>query len=285
MSPGHKVRHLRQVRAIARLDLAEVVRSRWLAASTVAYAVLAGVFVAVGLHEAPLLGFTGSARVMFSLGHALVLLLPLAALTATAPAIGRARDDGSLELLCAQPLGRGAYLVAITGVRVAATVAPMVAVFLAVALWGALTAGQPVPWSYLARTLCVLAALAWAFAGIGFLISTLVRHPVRMLTYVVVVWAAAVALLDAGLIGVLLRWRLDPHVVFALAAVNPVEDARLALLSGIDHDLSTLGPVGFYLVGRLGDAALHALGVAIPLVWGTLSWLAALVHFRRADIT
>jgi ABC-2 type transport system permease protein len=276
---------LRQIRAIARLDLAEVVRSRWLAASTVAYAVLAGVLVAVGLQEAPLLGFTGSARVMFSLGHALVLLLPLVALAATAPAIGRARDDGSLELLCAQPLHRGAYLVAITLVRVAATVAPVAAVFVAIAVWGAVTAGQPVPWGYLARTLCVLAALAWAFAGIGLLISTLVRHPVRMLTYVVVVWAAGVALLDAGLIGVLLRWRLDPHVVFAVAAINPVEDARLALLSGIDHDLPTLGPVGFYLVGRLGDAALYALGIAIPLAWGTLTWLAALAHFRRADIT
>lgn len=46
-------------------------------------------------------------------------------------------------------------------------------------------------------------------------------------------------MLDAGLIGVLLRWRLDPHVVFALAAIHPVEDARLALLSGIDRDLST----------------------------------------------
>ena len=276
---------VRQARAIARLDLAEVMRSRWLAASTVAYAVLAAVFVAVGLREAPLLGFTGSARVVFSLSHALVLLLPLVALTATAPAIGRARDDGSLELLCAQPLGRGAYLVAITTVRICAILAPVAAVFVAVALWGAISDGQPVPWAYLARALGVLAALAWAFAGIGMLISTLVRHPVRMLTYVVVIWAAGVALLDAGLIGVLLRWRLDAHVVFALAAANPVEDARLALLSGIDRDLSTLGPVGFYLVGRLGDAALHALGLAIPLAWGTLAWLAALAHFRRADIT
>jgi ABC-2 type transport system permease protein len=243
------------------------------------------VFVAVGLREAPLLGFTGSARVVFSLSHALVVLLPLIALTATGPAIGRARDDGSLELLCAQPLGRGAYLVAITGVRVAAILAPVVAVFVAIALWGAVSDGQPVPWAYLARALGVLAALAWAFAGIGFLISTLVRHPVRMLTYVVVSWAAGVALLDAGLIGMLLRWRLDPHVVFALAAINPVEDARLALLSGIDRDLSTLGPVGFYLAGQLGDAALHALGLAIPLAWGTVAWLAALAHFRRADIT
>jgi len=275
----------RQARAIARLDLAEVLRSRWLAVSALAYGVLAAVFIAVGQREAPLLGFTGAARVVFSMSHALVLLLPLVALTATAPAIGRARDDGSLELLCSQPLGRGAYFVAITAVRVAAIIAPVAALFIVVALWGAIAYGQSVPWAYLGRALGVLAALACAFAGIGLLISSVVRHPVRMLTYVVLIWAAAVALLDAGLIGVLLRWRLDPHIVFALAAANPVEDARLALLSGVDHDLSTLGPVGFYLAGQLGDPVLYALGVAVPLAWGALACLAALAHFRRADIT
>lgn len=275
----------RQARAIARLDLAEVMRSRWLIASALAYAVLAAVFIAVGQREAPLLGFTGSARVLFSMSHALVLLIPLIALTATAPAIGRARDDGSLELLFTQPLDRGAYLAAITAVRVAAILAPIAVLFTVVALWGAVAHGQAMPWAYLGRSLAVLAALAWAFAGIGFLISTIVRHPVRMLTYVILTWAAGVALLDAGLIGVLLRWRLDAHVVFTLAAVNPVEDARLALLSGVDRDLATLGPVGFYLAGKLGDAALYAIGVAVPLAWGAASWLAALLHFRRADLT
>lgn len=275
---------VRQLRAVARLDLAEVLRSRWLAASGVAYLVLAAIFVAVGQREAPLLGFTGSARVLFSLSHALVLLVPLIALCATAPAIGRARDDGSLELLMSQPLARPAYLVAITLVRVVALLAPLAVLFVGIALWGAIREGQPVPWPYLGRTLGVTTALVWAFAGIGILISTTVRHPVRMLTYVVVVWAAAVALVDAGLIGALLRWRIDPHAVFAIAAMNPVEDARLALLSGLDHDLATLGPVGAYLVRQVGDGGLFALGIIGPMVWGTAAWLGALLHFRRADI-
>ena len=275
----------RQVLAIARLDLAEVLRSRWLAVSAAAYALLAVVFVAVGEREAPLLGFTGSARVLFSLGHALVLVLPLIALTATAPAIGRARDDGSLELLFSQPLARGPYLAAITAVRVIAIVAPVALLFVAVAAWGAITHAQPIPWAYLARVVGVDAALAWAFAGIGVLISATARHPVRTLTYIVLVWAAAVVLVDAGLVGVLLRWRLDPHVVFTLAAANPVEEARLALLSGVDHDLSTLGPVGFYLSQHVGDGALYALGLVGPIAWGGAAWLVALVRFRRGDIS
>ena len=71
---------LRQARAIARLDLAEVMRSRWLAASTLTYALLAALFIAVGLREAPLLGFPGAARAMFAQSHALLLLWPRVAL-------------------------------------------------------------------------------------------------------------------------------------------------------------------------------------------------------------
>lgn len=274
----------RQIRAVARLDLAEVARSRWLVASLAGYAVLAAVFVAVGQQEAPLFGFTGAARVLFSLGHALIVLLPLVALTATAPAIGRARDDGSLELLFGQPLGRGAYLAAITIVRTAAVLAPIALLYLAVAAWALLAHGQAIPWAYLARSLVVAGALGWAFCGIGIYVSVSVRHPVRMLTAIVVIWALAVALLDAALVGVLLRWRIEPHTVFALAAANPVEDARLALLSGVDHDLATLGPVGFYLSQKVGDGGLYALGLIGPLAWGSLAWVAALFRFRRTDL-
>lgn len=274
----------RHVRAIARLDLAEILRSRWLVVCGASYVVLALVMIGVGEREAPLLGFTGSARVLFSLAHALMLILPLIALTATAPVITRARDDGSLELLFAQPLSRSSYLVAITLVRYVAIIAPVVALFIAIAVWGTVAHGQAIPWRYLGRVLAVIAALAWAFAGIGVLISTAVRHPVRMLTYVVLVWAAAVALVDAALIGVMLHWRLEPYLVFGLAAANPVEDARLALLSGVESDLATLGPIGFLLAQHVGDRGLYFLGIAGPLAWGTITWLAAVLHFRRADI-
>ena len=94
----------RQVLAAARLDLAEVRRSRWLWFCGSAYLILAVVFVLVGLRESTVMGFTGMGRVLMSLCNALLLILPLLALTAVASVIGRARDDGSLELLFSQPL-------------------------------------------------------------------------------------------------------------------------------------------------------------------------------------
>ena len=97
---------LGQALIAARLDLAEVRRSRWITFCVAVYAVLAGVLVLVGMRESTLLGFTGVGRVLLAFSHALVLVLPLLALTATGQLVGRARDDGSLELLLAQPLAR-----------------------------------------------------------------------------------------------------------------------------------------------------------------------------------
>lgn len=274
----------RQVLAIARLDLAEVLRSRWLLFCAGTYLLLATVFVLVGLRESTVLGFTGVGRVLLSLCHALLLLLPLLALTACGPVVGRARDDGSLELLFSQPLSRTAWFVGVSLTRYAVLVLPLVGLMVGLGLYGQLVQGQAVPWAFLARALLVSAALLAAFAGIGLCISTLVRNPARVTTYVVLVWALGVALLDFGLIGVLLRWRVDAHAVFALAAVNPVQDARMALLSGLEPDLATLGPVGFYLAHRIGGGALYLLGVLWPATVGLAAWAVAFVSFRRSDL-
>jgi hypothetical protein len=94
-----------------------------------------------------------------------------------------------------------------------------------------------------------------------------------------------VVLLDVGLVGLMLRWRLDPHAVFTLAALNPVQDARLALISHLQPELGTLGPVGAYLSTKVGHGSLFLLGVVWPAVLGTLAWTLALIGFRRQDVT
>ena len=276
--------YARELSAAARLDLAEVLRSRWLVFCAAVYAVLAGVLVLVGLRESTLLGFTGMGRVLLAFAHALVLVLPLLALTATGQVVGRARDEGSLELLLSQPIRRTAWLAGVTLVRFAVLAAPLAVIVVAMGLYGQ-ARGQIIPWGFVLRVLVISAALLWAFVGIGVAISVHVRQQVRAITYVVLAWALAVALLHVGLVGMMLRWRLDPHAVFTLAALNPVQDARLALLSNLDPDLATLGPVGFYLAQKLGQGHLYLLGVLWPAVLGTLAWAASAWSFRNGDVS
>jgi len=246
--------------------------------------VLAAIFVLVGLRESSVVGFTGMGRVLFSLCHALVLLLPLVALAVTGQVVNRARDEGALELWLSQPLSRTGYFTAVSLVRYLSLALPLVALLIGLGLVGRVFFAQPVPWSFVARASLVSASLLWAFVALGLATSVRVRNPARAMTYVVLLWAAAVALLDFALIGMMLSWRIQPRAVFLLAALNPVQTARLALLSAAEPSLATLGPVGFFLAHRLGPGGLLALGIAWPALFGAAAWAFALRSFRRGDI-
>jgi ABC-type transport system involved in multi-copper enzyme maturation permease subunit len=274
----------RELWAVARLDLADVLRSRWILFCVGVYALLGVVFVLVGLRESAIIGFTGMGRVVFSTVHALVLVLPLLALTATGQVINRAREDGTLELLFTLPVRRSTYFCAVGLVRFAALVVPLVGLMLVMAVVSWVAFGEPIAWAFLGRMLGICAALLLAFVGRGLAVSTLVRSPARAMLWLLLLWAGGVALLDFALVGLMLQYRLTPQAVFLVASLNPVEAARLALLSGVSSELSTLGPVGFYLSNRIGAPALLALGLAWPSALGLLAGGLALARFRHADL-
>ncbi|MFO1053337.1 MAG: ABC transporter permease subunit [Planctomycetota bacterium] len=270
--------------AIARLEIAEVLRSRWLVFCIAVYAVLTGIFVLVGLRESTVMGFTGMGRVLMSFSHALVFLLPLLGLGASGQIVNGARDDGTLELLFGHPLGRSGWFGSVSLVRFVALAAPLVLLLPIMAIAGSLMFGQIVPWGFLLRVTAVSTALLWCSVALGFAISTFVRGQAKALMLLLFAWAAQVALIDFGLIGLMLQWHLPAEAVFALAALNPVQDARLALLSAADPELATLGPVGFYLANHLGSGALLALGIGWPLLLGSTVWLLSARHFESGDL-
>jgi ABC-2 type transport system permease protein len=104
------------------------------------------------------------------------------------------------------------------------------------------------------------------------------------LIWILLAWAVSIAFMDLALIGLLLQWRLDPQSLFLLAALNPVQDARLALLAGGSPELATLGPVGFFIANRLGHAALLTIGLVWPIIVGAICWWTGLRSFRRHDL-
>ncbi len=277
-------RQLNSYWAVAQLDMAEVLRSRWLLFCVVIYALLAAVFVLVGMRESTVFGFTGTGRVLISYVHALLVLLPLMALVATGHVVNKARDDGTLELLFSQPISRAAFFSAVSSVRLVVLLAPLVVLMVAMGVFGRLVFGQQIEWSFVNHCLILCTALVWAFCGLGLWVSTSVPNIARATMYLLLIWVAGIALLDFALAGMMLQWRLEPRVVFALAALNPVQSIRMALLSSADPQLSVLGPVGFYLANRIGSTWLYILGLGWPLLLGAIAWSGALWRLRRGDV-
>jgi ABC-2 type transport system permease protein len=212
------------------------------------------------------------------------MLLPLLALLATGQVVNRARDDGTLELLFSHPVERSAFFLGISAVRACILIVPLVLLMLVMGVLGSVAFGQDIPWFFVGRSIAKSSALLLAYVGLGLWISTSVRSPARATLWLLFAWAAGVALLDFALVSLMLQWRLNPQTVFLLASLNPVQAARMALLSGATTELSVLGPVGFFLSNRVGQDPLFALGTLWPCIAGIAAWAMALGSFRRRDI-
>jgi len=269
---------------IVRLDLAAVRRSRWLTFMAAIYAVLIGVFLLVGFRESSVLGFTGLGRVLLNFSHAIVLFLPLLAVTATARIVPEARDDGTFETLMTHPFTRADVFSGIAISRLLTLLVPLIVLSVLIATLGPLLTGEPPPWHYLTVLLGASSALIIAFTGIGLFISTHTDSASRTLIWALLAWATGVALMDFGLVAVLLQWRVEPATAFTLAIVNPVQCARFVLLASADPQLSTLGPVGFFLTNKLGSGYLQLLGFGWPLLLGLGTGWSAWRKFQSSDL-
>ncbi len=276
-------RHPSARAALFRLELADALRSRWVLFTIVAYTIVFGAFIWLGLRESSVLGFTGISRVVLNVSNAVVVVLPLVAIVATTQSIVRGRTTGLFELLLSQPCRRSDWLFAATGARLVVIAGPLVLLLLGTLLVGAISGDKNLA-PVVSRSLLVVLSLTWAFVCIGLFISSWAKTTERATVYGLVAWLGATLLHDLGLIGVLLKWHVSPQVVFGLAAINPIESSRLAILSGVDPDLSVLGPVGFWLANSVGSRGALVLGITWPLVLGAIALFLTRRSLDRSDL-
>jgi ABC-2 type transport system permease protein len=219
------------------------------------------------------------------MANAVVLAVPLVALVATCQSVVRARNTGFFELVLSQPVRRSDWFLAVLASRVVVVIGPLATLFACALVAGPLL--DPTDSSLLPvalRSLAVTATLGWAFLGIGLWISTAMRSGERATVVALLVWLVASSLHDFAIIGALLEVRIPAPAVFALAASNPAEASRIAVLSGVDPDLSVLGPVGFWLANALGPRVALLVGVGWPLLIGTFALWRAARRFERSDL-
>jgi len=211
------------------------------------------------------------------------IVLPLVALVATTQTIVRARTSGLFELFLSQPCRREDWFRAVLLSRLLVILGPLV-VLLVGTLCAGFVLGEQDLLPLILRSLLVAVSLVWAFTGVGLWLSARARSSERATVYALLAWLGTAALHDFGVIALLLRAKLLPSVVFVLAAANPSEAGRLALLSGIDPDLSVLGPVGFWIANALGPRLTLELGLAWPVAVGALATFLAARRFARSDL-
>ena len=265
-------------RVIARKELRDALRHRWLALYSVVVGLLGMWIARYAADDTAGLAFQSYGRTAASLTNVCLLLAPLVALVLGAGAVAGERDRGTLERLLSQPLGRaellcGKYL----GLLLSLGGATLLA-FAPAAIYLAVVTGAP-PLRAAVFPLVAVLSIAPALA-LGLLLSVTADTGSKALARAVLLWAGLVLLYDLVLMGTLMSVRASAGVLVGLLLANPVHAARLLVVLALEPDLYLLGPAGALLTEALSPAATATLLVAVLLAWSALPLGLALAVFR-----
>lgn len=269
---------VRLIWAIARRELYEALRNKWLIFYALGFAGLALALSQASLSSAGYAGLGGFGRTAASLVNALLLFVPLLGLSLGAVTLAGDRERGTLLYLLAQPVNRaevflGKALGAILGVSAALSVGFGLA---ALAL-AAGSDGNALAYLSLVGYTLLLAGVS---LGLGFIISALTRKAATALGASLLVWLALVFLSDIGLVGATLAFRPTPAGLLTMLFFNPLQTFKLGAIYSLRATLDTLGAVGQYAVYKYG-ANLSLLLAGVLAAWGLAAFGVAFAVFNR----
>jgi Cu-processing system permease protein len=273
---------LYETRLVAAREVREALRSRWFVAAAASFFVLSLALSWLGLAGAGRAELAGFDRTTASLLNLALLFVPLVTLPIGGLCVAGELEDSSLSLLLAQPVTRaevwcGKYLGLLAAVGAAVLLGfGLTGLVVAVAAGGA-RAGTFIA---LVGVLLLYAAVTLA---IGYALSVALRSRARVVGAAFGVWLAMVYLSDLGTIGLAVLRALRPGQVFALALLNPAQQARVLGTLVLSERLDVLGPVGIFGQETFGVAGLAAL-LAGTLVALSLGCLGGGALFRKVVV-
>jgi ABC-2 type transport system permease protein len=267
----------------ARLDIAESLRSRWFMFYSVVFGGIVVLLFVFGLTESRILGFTGLSRLLVTYIQLCVAILPVFILITTVRSVAGDRDAGVFEYMLSLPVPLAAWF---WGKMIGRFVVVFLPVFGAMALASlyAMVRGIGVDWSLFLLYTGLLVALAWAFLGIGMLISTLARTPDVAQTGAFLTWLVLLLFLDLILLGLMIRERLPLELIVGIAVANPLQSFRTAAILLFDPQMVVLGPSSYVILDALGRSGYLTFALAYPVALGTLCAGVGYFLFRRGDL-
>jgi Cu-processing system permease protein len=268
----------------ARYELLLAVRSRWLQAFAIVFAVLALAVAGSGYVLSGGYGVQDFSRVAVSLVQIVLLLVPLAALVFGGLALTPER--GAAELMYSQPVPRGVLLVSrMLGVWLALSAAELLG-FGAAGLVVQMEAGADGLWRYGALVVAAIVITGIFLSIAAWLAAANAGRRTRVLASALVVWFVAVVIFDVAALGVasLLRSGSASRLLITATLINPVDAARTGALLAIEGT-SAFGAASLALLRFTGGMAMAAAMIGGALaIWLLAPLCMAWRAVTRADI-
>ena len=262
--------------AIARKELSERLRNRWI--WTVSLLVLAAALAIAFLGAAPVgvVGAHGGGAILASILNLAVYLVPLLALVMGAGAIIDEKRRGLLDLILTYPVSSGEYFFGtFVGYALALAIA-LIASFVPTGIVLSMTAGIDV--LQYALLLVLVLGLGTSFLALSFLISILSRDPARGIASAVLIWILAVLVFDLALVGLLVGFggQIPASAFAAMLLLNPTDVFRLIAFTWVGSAASPLG------LATVSPPFPPAVLVSVLVLWAVVPlWLSHRLFQKR----
>ncbi len=267
----------RQVAAIARKELRERLRSRWVLAVAAVFTLFALVIAYFGAAQQGAVGFRGIELTIASLVSLAIYLVPLIALILGYDAIVGERERGSLDLLLSLPITRVELLI---GKYLGLAAALAVSTFAGFGLVGVLLVAQGGGGALFHYGGFMLSAIlmGMAFLSLAVLVSVLAASKTAASGAAIALWFAFVLVYDLVLLGVLVltEGALPAALVSGLLLLNPADVFRVLNVFSLE-EVKTL-----YGLATVASDTLTApwLLAAVMGAWIVAPLALALARFR-----
>ena len=251
------------VRAIARKELTDKLKSRWVIVIAVGFAAFTLVISYFGGATSGVAGFRNMEATIASLTSLVTYFIPILALTLGGGIIADEHDKGTLEIYLASPMTPGEFILGkFFGLAIALSLA-MVAGLGVSGLVLLAGNGTKAFASYLVFMLNS-AVLGFIFLSVSFLVSVLFRERARVIAFTVFLWLFFSVLYDLGLIGLLIltKGTVGNGVFSAILTLNPVDVYRVINFLSIGELKVFLGLVSVDLPAYMKTPVLALISAA-----------------------
>ncbi|MCG7393216.1 ABC transporter permease [Microvirga sp. ACRRW] len=274
---------MRNILIVARKEIQEGLRNRWVLATTLLLAALALSLTFLGSAPTGNVGARALDVVIVSLSSLTIFLLPLIALLISHDAIVGEMERGTMLLLLSYPVARWQVLlgkfVGHLSILAFATLLGYGAAAGALIATGEIIDGES--WMAFSSMIGSSILLGAAFIAVGYLVSALVRERGTAAGIAIGIWLVFVLIYDMALLGLLVVDQgqvLSGGLLNALLLLNPTDAYRLFNLTGSDNVSAFSGMAGVAQTTTLGPSVL----LAALAAWALLPLgLAALAFSRR----
>lgn len=268
---------------LCNLEIKETFRARWYQIYIAVVAVLISVFFYFGLGESRALGFTGLGRLLLSVIQMCIVILPIFALMTTVRTLVSDRESGVWEYNLSLPMKLSSFYWGRSLGRFLSLFIPLI-LGLAGAGLLSLIQGYPVPWQVILFYSIYVAANLLCFTGIAVLISVLSKNQEMALGLGFILWLIAEFLVDALLLGIMVKLRISSELILGVAFLNPLQVFRMAAISLFDPELTVLGPIAYTVIDKIGLNFLLNWAAIWPIVIGISMAFLGYLAFKKRDL-